>query len=66
VLLRPLPETETAVAFDVLHEIVAEPGAVVVVGLALIEPVTEGGAVIVTVCEIVAEWTPAASMASAV
>jgi hypothetical protein len=50
-----LPATETAVAFDVLHEIVAEPGAVVVVGLALIEPVTEGGAVIVTVCEIVAE-----------
>ena len=61
-----MPATEAAVAFDVLHEIVTEPGAVVVVGLALIEPVTEGGAVIVTVCEIVAEWTPAASMASAV
>ena len=54
-LLTPEPVTETAVAFDVLHEIVVDPGAVAVVGLAVIEAVTAGGALIVTVWEIVPE-----------
>jgi hypothetical protein len=66
VLLRPLPATLTEVAFAVLHVRVADPGAVVVVGLALIEPETAGGAVTVTVWEIVADRSPAASIASAV
>ena len=66
VLERLLPETETAVAFALVHEIVAEPGGVVLLGLALIEAVTADGALIVTVCEIVPERTPLASTASAV
>ena len=65
-LFRPLPETLTEIAFAVLHVRVADPGAVVVVGLALIEPETAGGAVTVTVWEIVAELSPAASIAWAV
>jgi hypothetical protein len=63
VLLRPFPETLTEVAFAVLHVTVADPGAGVVLGLALIEPETAGGAVTVTVWEIVAELSPAASVA---
>jgi hypothetical protein len=66
VLFRPLPETLTEVAFAVLHVRVADPGAVVLVGLALIQPETAGGAVTVTVWEIVAELSPAASIAWAV
>ena len=48
-LARPGPLTETDVAFDVPQEIVEEPGAVVVVGLALIDPETEAGALTVNV-----------------
>ncbi len=65
-LLSPLPVTLTEDAWDVVQAMVADPGAVVVAGLAAIEPVTAGGAAIVTVWEIVAERSPAASVASAV
>jgi len=61
-----LPLTDTAVALVVDHEIVVAPGAVALVGLALIDAVTDGGALIVTVCEIVPDRTPFASPASAV
>ena len=42
VAARPGPLTETEVAFAVVQVIVVEPGAVVVVGLAEIEPETFG------------------------
>ena len=61
-----MPLTDTAVAFVVDHEIVVAPGAVPLVGVALIDAVTDGGALIVTVCEIVPDRTPFASTASAV
>jgi len=41
VLLRPLPPTDTEVAFALDHVIVAVPGSVDVAGLALIEALTE-------------------------
>jgi len=53
-LERPGPATDTAVALAVLQEIVVEAGAVPVVGLALIEPVTDDAAVTVTVAVCVA------------
>ena len=65
-LVRPLPETETAVALALDHEIVVEPGAVPVAGLAEIEADTVGGALIVTLCEMVPERAPLESTASAV
>ncbi len=49
------PETETDDAFELLHVIVVEPGAVVLVGLALIEAETDGGA---DVTSAVAELEP--------
>lgn len=52
----PLTETEEALALD--QEIVVEPGAVALLGLALIDAVTAGGAAMVTVCVIVAEVAP--------
>ena len=54
-LLTPLPLTDTADALALDHVIVVEPGAVAFVGLALIDAVTAGGALIVTVCEIAPE-----------
>ncbi len=42
VLATPGPVTNTDVAFEVFHESVVAPGAVVVVGLAVIEPDTAG------------------------
>ena len=65
-LVRPLPETETAVALELDQEIVVEPGTVPVAGLAEIEADTVCGAPIVTVCEIVPERAPLESTASAV
>jgi len=53
VLLTPLPETDTAVALALDHEIVLEPGAEVEVGDALIDALTEAAAVIVTVADCV-------------
>jgi len=53
VLLKPGPLTDTEVAFAVVQEIVVDPGAVALVGLALIEPLTFGDAaltVTVAVC----------------
>ena len=61
-----MPLTDTAVALVVDHEIVIAPGAVALVGLALIDAVTDGGALMETVCEIVADRIPFASTASAV
>ena len=61
-----MPLTDTAVAFVVDHEIVVPPGAVALVGVALIDAVTDGGALMVTVYEIVPERTPFESTASAV
>ena len=66
VLLTPLPLTDTEVALALDHVIVDEPGAVALVGLALIDAVTDGGALIVTVCEIVADVAPFPSTAWAV
>jgi hypothetical protein len=40
VLLTPMPLTLTADALDVLQEIVEEPGALALFGVALIEPET--------------------------
>ena len=48
VLLKPGPLTTADVAFAVVHATVVDPGAVAVVGLALIEPVTFGAAGITT------------------
>ena len=62
-LLTPLPLTETEVALDVLHEIVVEPGAVALVGLAVMEPDTGGGAVTLTVM-LAAPLAPAESCTS--
>ena len=61
-----MPLTDTAVALVEDHEIVVAPGAVALVGLTLIDAVTDGGALMVTVCEIVPDRTPFASTASAV
>jgi hypothetical protein len=52
-----------ALALD--HEIVVEPGAVPVAGVTEIEADTVGGALNVTVCEIVPERAPVESTASA-
>ena len=49
VLLSPVPVTDTAVAFAHDHVIIAEPGDVQVVGLALIDAVTDAGALTVNV-----------------
>ena len=65
-LLRPLPLTVTEVALALVHVIVVEPGAVALVGVAAMDAVTDEGAAIVTVCEIVAEVAPLASTALAV
>ena len=54
-LLRPLPVTETDVALALDHVMVVVPGAIALVGFALIDAVTANGALIVTVCEIVPE-----------
>ena len=54
-LLRPLPVTETDVALALDHVMVVAPGAIALVGFALIDAVTANGALIVTVCEIVPE-----------
>jgi hypothetical protein len=55
VLLRPGPLTETEVALALVQEIVVVPGAMVLVGLAPIEPVTFGAdALTVTVAVCVA------------
>ncbi len=64
--MSPLPLTETAVAFVLDHVMVVVPGALALVGVAMIDAVTEAGAAIVTVCEIVAEAAPAESTAFAV
>jgi hypothetical protein len=48
------------------HVIVVEPGATALVGLAPIDAVTDGGALMVTVCEIVPDRMPFESTASAV
>jgi hypothetical protein len=61
-----LPLTETDVALTLDHESVAEPGAVAVVGLALMDAATAAGALIVTVWEIVPDRAPLESTASAV
>ena len=53
-LLMPLPEAATAVAFDVLHEMVVEAGAVPLDGLALIAPDTDAEALTTTVVVCVA------------
>ena len=45
---------------------VVEPGAVALVGLALMDAATAAGALIVTVCEIVPDRAPLESTASAV
>ena len=65
-LLTPLPETETELAFELDHVTVVEPGAFIVVGLTLMAAVTGGGALTVTVCEIVDEDAPLESTACAV
>jgi hypothetical protein len=54
VLLRPVPVTLTEVALDVFQVIVVLPGAVVLVGLAEIEPATDASALTVTVAVCVA------------
>lgn len=48
-LFKPGPVTETEDAFDVLHEIVEDPGADALVGFAEIDPLTGGDVVAVTV-----------------
>ena len=52
-LLRPLPLTATEVAFALVQVIVVEPGAVAVVGDAVIEAVTEAAAVTETLADCV-------------
>jgi len=49
VVLRPLPLTDTEVAFALNHVIVAVPGAVAVVGFVLIEALTDTAEVTVNV-----------------
>jgi hypothetical protein len=61
-----LPLTNTAVALTLDQVMVVEPGAVAVVGLALMDAATAAGALIVTVWEIVPERAPLESTASAV
>jgi hypothetical protein len=53
-LLSPGPETDTEVALALDHEIVAAPGAVVLVGLALIDALTDATAFTVNVADWVA------------
>ncbi len=53
VLLTPLPVTDTAVAFALVHEIVVAPGAVVAVGEAPIDALTDAAAETVTVADCV-------------
>jgi hypothetical protein len=62
-LLTELPLTATEVALAVLHETVVEPGAVALVGLAVMEPDTGGGAVTFTVM-LAVPLAPAESCAS--
>ena len=50
-LLSPGPDTDTEVAFALDHEIVAAPGAVVLVGLALIDALTDATAFTVNVAD---------------
>ena len=54
-LLIPLQLTDAEVALALDHVIVVEPGAVALMGLALIDAATAAGALTVTVCEIVPE-----------
>ena len=54
-LLTPLPFTATEVALTLDHVIVVDPGAAMLVGLALIDAATAAGALTVTVWEIVPE-----------
>ena len=49
VLLRPLPLTETEVAFALDQVMVLDPGAIAVMGDALIDALTDDGAATVTV-----------------
>ena len=49
VLLSPEPETDTEVAFVLVQEMVDVPGAVVLVGLALIDALTDVTALTVNV-----------------
>ena len=65
-LLRPLPLTATEDALTLDHVMVVEPGAVVAVGVALIEADTAAGAATVTVWLIVPEVAPTESTAFAV
>lgn len=66
VLPRPGPLTVTAVALTLDHVIVLEPGAVALVGLALIVADTPAGAATLTVWLIVADAAPVASTELAV
>lgn len=66
VLSSPFPVTATDVAWAEDQEMTVEAGAVPVDGLALTDAVTAGGALIVTVCEIVPDFAPALSVAWAV
>lgn len=66
VLLSPGPLTATEVALTLDHVIVAEPGAVVFDGLALIDADTLAAAATATVCVIVADVAPPESTALAV
>ena len=49
VLLSPVPETDTEVAFVLVQEMVDVPGGVVLVGLALIDALTDVTALTVNV-----------------
>jgi hypothetical protein len=66
VLLRLGPDTVAEVALTLDQVIVAEPGAVVLVGDALIDAATLAGAAMVTVWLIVGEGAPVESTAFAV
>jgi hypothetical protein len=50
-LLSPGPDADTEVAFTLDHEIVDAPGAVVLVGLALIDALTDATAFTVNVAD---------------
>ena len=65
-LLSPLPLTAEEVALALDHVMVVEPGAVTLVGLALIDAETAGGAATLTVWLIVADAVPLESTAFAV